>query len=60
MREKACCFTGHRELPTGLGRWKLTIRLEKTIVEQIKKASCFLGLGAPWDLIPSRPKLSSS
>lgn len=45
MREKTCCFTGHRELPTGLGKWKLTTRLEKAIVEQIKKGIRFFGAG---------------
>jgi len=45
MREKTCCFTGHRELPTGLGRWKLTTRLEKAVVEQIEKGVRFFGAG---------------
>jgi len=45
MREKTCCFTGHRELPTGLGRWKLSKRLEKAVVEQIEKGVRFFGAG---------------
>ncbi len=60
MREKTCCFTGHRELPTGLGKWRLAARLEKAVVEQIEKGVRFLGSGVHWDLIPSRPKRSSS
>jgi len=45
MREKTCCFTGHRELPTGLGRWKLSKRLEKAVVKQIEKGVRFFGAG---------------
>lgn len=45
MREKTCCFTGHRELPTGWERWTLTKKLEKTIVDQIKKGVLFFGAG---------------
>jgi len=45
MREKTCCFTGHRELPTGWSRWKLAARLEKAIVEQIEKGIQFFGAG---------------
>lgn len=45
MREKTCCFTGHRELPTGLNRWKLATRLEKAVAEQIKKGIRFFGAG---------------
>ncbi len=59
MREKTCCFTGHRELPTW-GRWKLAARLEKAIVEQIGKGIRFLGPEVPVALILLRPKLSSS
>jgi len=44
MREKTCCFTGHRELPTW-GRWRLAARLEKTIVAQIEKGIRFFGAG---------------
>ncbi len=45
MREKTCCFTGHRELPTGWDRLKLMIRLETTIVTQIEKGIRFFGAG---------------
>ncbi len=45
MRRKTCCFTGHRELPTGWGRWKLARKLEKAIVEQIEKGVQFFGAG---------------
>ena len=45
MREKTCCFTGHRELPTGCGRWKLAAELEKTIIAQIDKGIQFFGAG---------------
>ncbi len=45
MKNKTCCFTGHRELPTGWGRWKLTTKLKKTIVEQIGNGIQFFGAG---------------
>ena len=45
MREKTCCFTGHRKLPTGWGRWKLTAELEKTIIDQINNGIKFFGAG---------------
>ncbi len=45
MREKTCCFTGYRELPTGWDRLKLMIRLETTIVTQIEKGIRFFGAG---------------
>lgn len=45
MREKTCCFTGHRELPTGWGRKKLAAKLEKAIVEQINNGIQFFGIG---------------
>jgi len=45
MREKTCCFTGHRELPTGWDRRKLAVRLEKAIIEQIEKGVRFFGAG---------------
>lgn len=45
MRERTCCFTGHRELPTGLARWKLAVKLEKAIVEQINNGIQFFGAG---------------
>lgn len=45
LKNKTCCFTGHRELPTGLGRWKLSVKLEKAIAEQIGKGIRFFGAG---------------
>ncbi len=44
-RIQTCCFTGHRELPTGWDRRKLAARLEKTVVEQIEKGVRFFGAG---------------
>ncbi len=43
MREKTCCFTGHRELPTGWSRRNLATKLEKTIADQIKEGIRFFG-----------------
>ncbi len=43
MREKTCCFTGHRNLPTGWSRRRLATKLEKTIVDQIKEGIRFFG-----------------
>ncbi len=45
MREKTCCFTGHRELPTGWARRRLSAKLEKAIVEQINNGYLFFGAG---------------
>lgn len=45
MREKTCCFTGHRELPTGWKRWKLAANLKKIIIGQIKNGIRFFGVG---------------
>lgn len=45
MREKTCCFTGHRELPKGWDRWKLTTELEKAIIAQIDRGIKFFGAG---------------
>ena len=45
MREKTCCFTGHRKLPSIWGRWKLAAKLEKAIVEQINNGIRFFGAG---------------
>lgn len=44
MREKTCCFTGHRELPLW-GRRKIASNLEKAIVAQIDKGVRFFGAG---------------
>jgi len=45
MREKTCCFTGHRELPTGLARRRLAAKLEKAVIEQINDGIQFFGAG---------------
>lgn len=45
MRNKTCCFTGHRELPTGWGRKRLTTKLKKVIIEQINNGIRFFGAG---------------
>lgn len=44
-RMQTSCFTGHRELPTGLARWTLTKKLEQAIIEQIEKGILFFGAG---------------
>ena len=45
MREQTCCFSGHRELPTGLKRWLLAKKLEKAVFEQIENGVRFFGAG---------------
>jgi len=45
MREKTCCFTGHRDLPTGRERRRLAVKLEKTVIEQINNGIQFFGAG---------------
>jgi len=45
MREKTCCFTGHRELPTGWDLQELAARLEKAVIVQIEKGVQFFGTG---------------
>lgn len=45
MREKTCCFTGHRQLPAGWDRWKLAAALEKATIVQINKGIRFFGAG---------------
>ena len=35
LREKACCFTGHRNLSSG-EKLKASVRLRRVIEEQIK------------------------
>lgn len=59
MREKTCCFTGHRELPTGWRRWKLTAELEKAIIAQIDKGIKYFGAGGAlgFDALASRTVL---
>lgn len=45
MREQTCCFSGHREMPAGWGRWRLAKRLEKAVIEQIENGIRFFGAG---------------
>lgn len=58
MRERTCCFTGHRELPVSC-RTELAARLEETIVHlyqnsiQIYEAGGALG----WDTLAARTVL---
>lgn len=44
MREKTCCFTGHRELPF-LARRRIAAKLEKAVVAQIDRGIRFFGAG---------------
>ncbi|MCX4372959.1 MAG: SLOG family protein [Dysosmobacter sp.] len=44
MREKTCCFTGHRKLPFW-GRRKVAAKLEKTIINLIDRGIRFFGAG---------------
>ena len=44
MRDKTCCFTGHRELPFW-GRRGIAAKLEKVIIEQINNGIRFFGAG---------------
>ncbi len=44
MRERTCCFTGHRDLPMA-GRKELAIKLEKTIISLIERGVQFYGAG---------------
>lgn len=44
MREKTCCFTGHRNLPF-LSQRKIAAKLEKTIIELIGRGVKFYGAG---------------
>lgn len=45
MREKTCCFTGHRDLPIAWEQRKLAAKLEKIIIEQINDGIQFFGTG---------------
>lgn len=46
MRERTCCFTGHRELPVW-GRKKLATKLENTIIDLIDRGiQCYMAGGA--------------
>lgn len=44
MRNKTCCFTGHRELPFW-ERSKIAARLERTIIDLISQDVRFYGAG---------------
>lgn len=44
MREKTCCFTGHRTIPPQQYR-SIARRLEQTVVELIKRGVIFYGAG---------------
>lgn len=44
MREKTCCFTGHRDLPM-LKRKAITRRLEKTVISLIQDGIQYFGAG---------------
>ena len=44
MREKTCCFTGHRNIPSAEQR-ELEHRLEKTITTLIQSGVCYFGVG---------------
>lgn len=44
MRERTCCFTGHRRM-TAAQREYLTPWLEKTVIELIKQGVVYFGVG---------------
>ena len=44
LREKTCCFTGHRNLSSG-EKLKASVRLHRVIEEQIKAGVVFYGAG---------------
>lgn len=44
MREKTCCFTGHRHLPEGQ-KEELSARLEETVVMLIRSGYLYFGAG---------------
>lgn len=44
VRERTCCFTGHRELPVW-GRKELAAKLEDTIIDLIGRGIRFYGAG---------------
>lgn len=47
MREKTCCFTGHREIP-GQDRKKIAENLEKTVTDLIDKGYLYFGAGGAY------------
>lgn len=44
MKEKTCCFTGHRDIPL-LQLPIIKSKLKKTIIEYIEKGYCYFGPG---------------
>lgn len=44
MREKTCCFTGHRDIPF-LKLHSIKKRLEKAVEQSIKEGYCYFGAG---------------
>lgn len=44
MREKTCCFTGHRELP-GKRREEIALKLEEAVVTLIRPGYLYFGAG---------------
>lgn len=54
MKEKTCCFTGHREIPSGQRR-RIFAKTEEAIEGLIKKAIYILELEVHWALIQSLP-----
>ena len=58
MRERTCCFTGHRELPVR-GRKELTTKLEETIIGLIDRGIRFYGAGGArgWDTLAAQTVL---
>ena len=58
MRERTCCFTGHRELPV-CGRKELAAKLEDTIIGLIDRGIRFYGAGGArgWDTLAAQTVL---
>ena len=44
VKEKTCCFTGHRDIPL-LQLPIIKSKLKKTIIEYIEKGYCYFGAG---------------
>jgi len=44
LKEKTCCFTGHRDIPI-LQLPIIKSKLKKTIIEYIEKGYCYFGAG---------------
>ena len=55
MRERTCCFTGHRELPAS-GQKELAAKLEDTIIGLIDRGIRFYGDGGAlgWDTLAAQ------